>query len=562
MAPPPDERTPAEREAGAPHPHDLVGGTVPADLHPDDADGPPHAPRGRLARSTAIFSFATGLSRILGLFREILVRRYFGVSGPINTFTVAFVVPNLLRSLVADAALSASFVPVFSEMLEKREKLRAWRVASTIFWLVLLALGGITALFMLLAPWLMKPFGYEGAQEELVVNLSRILFPTVVLLGLSGVVVGILNSYEHFAVPAIAPVFWNLAIMLGLVLGVPGADSTSSELYIYAGAVVVATVIQFLLPIPWLLRLDGSLRVAIDLRDPAVKQILVLMLPVTLGLGLINFNQVINTFFASRLIDPDLAPSSIEAAFRLYMLPQGMFSVAIATVLFPSLSRLAARGDTVAFRDTVGPGLRQIGFLLLPASAVAAVLAVPIVRLLYQRGEFGPSQTHVVAGALVAFSVGLTFNGTMLMLNRAFFSLQTPWVPTAIALANLALQCVLNTILYRAGIWSIPLATSIVNLAGTFALLWVFRRRMGRIDLRRTARTYGKALVGSLLAAGVAYAAWYGLDDALGRSVWMQIVSLGAGLASAAAVYLGAARILRMGELDTLLSLVRRPRPA
>ena len=152
MAPPPDERTPAEREADAPYPHDIAGGTVPADLHPDETDGPPHAPRGRLARSTAIFSFATGLSRILGLFREILVRRYFGVSGPINTFTVAFVVPNLLRSLVADAALSASFVPVFSEMLEKREKLRAWRVASTIFWLVLLVLGGITALFILLAP--------------------------------------------------------------------------------------------------------------------------------------------------------------------------------------------------------------------------------------------------------------------------------------------------------------------------------------------------------------------------------------------------------------------------
>jgi putative peptidoglycan lipid II flippase len=562
MAPPPDERTPAEREADAPYPHDIAGGTVPADLHPDETDGPPHAPRGHLARSTAIFSFATGLSRILGLFREILVRRYFGVSGPINTFTVAFVVPNLLRSLVADAALSASFVPVFSEMLEKREKLRAWRVASTIFWLVLLVLGGITALFILLAPWLMKPFGYEGAQEELVVNLARILFPTVVLLGLSGVVVGILNSYEHFAVPAIAPVFWNLAIMLGLVLGVPGADSTSTELYIYAGSVVVATVIQFLLPIPWLMRLDGSLRVAIDLRDPAVKRILVLMLPVTLGLGLINFNQVINTFFAARLIDPDLAPSSIEAAFRLYMLPQGMFSVAIATVLFPSMSRLAARGDRAAFRDTVGLGLRQIGFLLLPASAVAAVLAVPIVRLLYQRGEFGPSQTHVVAGALVAFSVGLTFNGTMLMLNRAFFSLQTPWVPTVVALGNLAFQIVLNSILYRAGIWSIPLATSIVNLAGTFALLWVFRRRMGRIDGRRTVATYGKAIVGSVIGAAAAYGVWYGLDAELGRTFWAQLGSLTAGLVVATAVYLGAARILRMGELDTLLSLVRRPRPA
>ena len=178
-----------------------------------------------LAWSTAIFSLATGLSRVPGLVREIVARRYFGVRGPINAFTVAFQVPNLVRALVADAAFSGAFVPVFSELLEKGERARAWRVASTLFWLLLLGLGGLTALFMLLAPWVLRPFGLPSGYDELAVTLSRILFPIVVLLGVSGLIVGILNSYDHFTVPALTPVFWNLAIIVGLVVGVPRADS-------------------------------------------------------------------------------------------------------------------------------------------------------------------------------------------------------------------------------------------------------------------------------------------------------------------------------------------------
>src|SRR4029078_5028499 len=218
-------------------------------------------------------------------------------------------------------------------------------------------------------------------------------------------------------------------------------------------------------------------------RDPAVAQTFKLMVPVTLSLGLININAVIDTLFASRLIDPALAPSAIDKAFRIYMLPQGIFSVAVATVLFPSLSRLATRRDIDGFRRTGGLGLRQIAFLLVPASAICAVLAEPIVRLLYERGQFTPAQTPVFAGALAAFSAGLVFNGTMLMLNRAFFSLQSNWVPTVVALGNLGLNAVLDAAFYHLRIWGIPLATSVVNIAGTAALLVLLRRRIGT-DLR------------------------------------------------------------------------------
>ncbi|TML18234.1 MAG: murein biosynthesis integral membrane protein MurJ [Actinobacteria bacterium] len=512
----------------------------------------------RLARSTAIFSLATGVSRVMGLIREMVASYYFGVGGKINAFTIAFQVPNLFRALVADFALSAAFIPVFTELLERGDRKRAWRVASSLFWLVLLVLTGLTALFVLLAPWIIGLFGNPGGDRHLAVGLSRVLFPIVVLLGVSGIVVGVLNSYERFTVPALSPVFWNLAIIVGLVIGVPHTHTIDAKLYVYAISILVGTLVQVLLPLPWLRGLDGRLRVVIDWRDPAVWRVLRLMVPVTLGLGLINFNAVVDSIFASRLIDPKLAPTAIDRAFRLYMLPQGIFSVAITTVLFPALARLAARDDRAGFRDTVALGLRQIAFLLIPAGAVSAVLAEPITRLIYQRGAFEPSQTPVVAGALAAFSAGLFFNGAMLLLNRAFFSLQSNWIPTTVALGNLGLNAAFDAAFYRFGTWGIPLATSVVNIAGSTVLLVLMRRRLGRIQFGEIADSIGRIVVASACVAGAAYGVWYGLDRALGRSTGAQLVSVFVALAAATGVYLLASRALKVRELGALLALLRR----
>src|SRR5689334_1465718 len=508
----------------------------------------------RLAKSTAIFSLATGLSRILGLVREIVAAYYFGATGKINAFTVAFQVPNLVRALVADAALSSAFVPVFSELLERGERKRAWRVASSLFWLMLLGLSALSALFVLVAPWLISIFGDPGGDKELAVGLSRVLFPIVALLGVSGIVVGILNSYERFTIPALSPVFWNLATIAGLVLGVPNAKTIDTKLYVYAISIVIGTVIQVLLPIPWLRGLDGRLRVLIDWHDPAVWRVLKLMLPVTLGLGLINFNAVVDSIFASRLIDPELAPTEIDKAFRLYMLPQGVFSVAITTVLFPSLSRLAARNDMSGFRDTLGLGLRQIAFLLIPAGVMSAVLAEPITRIVYQRGHFEPAQTPVVAAALAAFSAGLFFNGTMLLLNRGFFSLQSNWIPTGVALGNLGINAALDAAFFRFGTWGIPLATSCVNLAGSAVLLWLMRRRLGRLGGRAIGNSVVRILVASVGLAGAAYGTWWALDDVLGRGLGAQILAVVSGLLAGIAAYLILCKALKVRELGALLA--------
>jgi len=516
--------------------------------------------RPRLAVSTAIFAAATGLSRVLGLVREVVSSYYFGASGKVNAFTVAFQLPNIVRALVADAALSSAFVPVFSELLEKGERKRAWRVASTLFWLMLLGLSALTAIFILIAPWVIGVFGNPGHDRALAIGLSRVLFPIVTLLGVSGIVVGILNSYDHFTVPAISPVFWNIAIVAGLAIGVPQAHSMNTKLYVYAVSILVATFIQVFLPMPWLRGRDGRLQLVLDWRDPAVKRVLVLMVPVTLGLGLINVNAVIDTFFASRLIDASYAPTAIQKAFLVYMLPQGMFSVAIATVLFPSLSRFATRGDMDGFRTTVSTGLRQIAFLLLPAAAVSAVLAEPIVRILFQRGHFTPAQTPGVAHSLAAFSAGLVFNGAMLMLNRAFFSLQSNWIPTAVALGNLFLNAVLDYAFYRFGVWGIPLATAVVNVAGTWALLVLLRRRLGRMHGGEIAQTVARVALVSAAVAGIAWIVWKPLDAALGRSFGAQVVSLGLALAAALCTYLVGCRALRVRELDTLTSVWSRLR--
>jgi putative peptidoglycan lipid II flippase len=210
----------------------------------------------------------------------------------------------------------------------------------------------------------------------------------------------------------------------------------------------------------------------------------------------------------------------------------------------------------------VSRGLRQIAFLLAPTAVVSAVLCVPIIRVLYERGHWTPSQTPVVAYALAAFSAGLVFNGAMLMLNRAFFSLQENWIPTAVALGNLFLNAVLDAVFYRFGVWGIPLATAVVNVGGTVALMILLRRRLGRIEGRKIASSVSRIALASVAVAAVAFAVWKPLDSALGRSFGAQVVSLGAALIASAVVYLAVCGVLRVPEMQALLSLRGRLRSA
>ena len=513
------------------------------------------ARRGRLARSTALFSAATSLSRIAGLVREIFAAAYFGVSGAMSAFTIAFQVPNLVRSLFADAAIQAAFVPVFTEHLQRGDRREAFRLASTLVFLVTLVLSGITALFILIAPYLMPLFVGSHVPQGLTVTLSQILFPILVMLGATGMVVGILNSYDRFGAFAISPFFWNVAI-IGVLVGVAPLFHGQDRIYAYAIGVLVGTAIQLAIPTWDLRHTPFKLMWSFAWRSTEVRRVLLLMLPVTLSLGLINFNLLINSIFGSLVSEQ--APAAIDKAFRIYMLPQGIFSVAVTTVIFPTLARLAAQGEYDDLRATMANGMRQIVLLLIPAAAAILVLSVPMIRLVYQRGEFSAADTQLVATALFWFAFSLPFNGLFLLLTRTFFSLQRPWVPTAISGINLAITAAAAAALYsRFGVGGIVAATVIATAVSVMAQTVVLRRQLGRLELGRLTWTTARVTVSAAALAGVSYGVWYVLDQALGRAIPAQIVSLGAGLGAGALVYAAAITLFRIPEAHQIWRLLR-----
>ena len=514
--------------------------------------------QGRLGRSTAFFSIATAFSRVAGLVREIVAASYFGISGPMSAFTIAFQVPNLVRSLFADAAIQAAFVPVFTEELEKGNKREAFRLASTLIYLVTLVLGAVTALFVLLAPVITPIFapGFSGEILDLTVTLSQILFPILILLGATGMVVGVLNSYDRFAAFAISPFFWNVVIIAVLVLLEP-AFHGNNRIYAYAIGVLVGTVVQLAIPAWDLRNTPFRLTRDFDWHMPEVRRVLLLMLPVTLSLGLINFDLLLNSIVGTLVSNE--APAAIDKAFRIYMLPQGIFSVAVATVTFPTLARFAARQEWVNLRSTMSNGMRQILLLLIPAAAAVLVLSVPMTRLIYQRGEFDAAQTHLVAQALFWFAFSLPFNGLYLLLTRTFFSLQRPWVPTAVAGSNLVVDIIFSFALYSPfGVGGVVAATVIATVSSVIAEVVILRRQLHGLDLRRLMDTAVRVVAAAALLAGVSYLVWYGLDQALGRSTIAQIISLGGALLAGFGTYVGAVLALRVPEAGQIIRLVRR----
>src|SRR5919198_1540311 len=447
--------------------------------------------RRRLAASTAAFGSATALSRLAGVVREQAAAYYFRASPTLGAFLIAFNVPNLIRSLVADTAISAAFVPVFVDMREQGREPEAWRVASIVMWLAAAVLGGLSAVLILLAPWIMPLFvpGDQNIDPDLVVSLSRYLFPIVVVLGMTGVVTGILNSYDIFGVPAFAPVAWNAIIIVSLVAFARDIDA-------YAIGVLVATVAQFLIPLP-LLRGRSKFVVSLAWRHPEVQRILRQMLPVTIGLGLINFNLTIDLAFAT--IASPHADADLNYAFRLFMLPQGLFSVAVTVVLFPEISRLAARSDTAGFARRVANGA------------------------------------------------------------RAIVSLQEARVPTQVAVGNLILNLILDLILVKPfGATGIALSTAAVTTWNAAVLVVLLRRRVGTLHLAELVSECVRIAVATIYCTAAAAGVWWPLDQIFGRSIPAQIASVGLGLAAGAGAYLAAGRILQLPQMDVLASLAGR----
>jgi putative peptidoglycan lipid II flippase len=518
----------------------------------EEPPAPPPPGGGGVARNTAIFSIATGISRIAGLVREIVAASFFGTRGPASAFTIAFQIPNLISNLFANAALSAAFVPVFTDLLQQGRRKEAFRLASSLFWILLIVLGAVTAFFILAAGLIMPLFTggtFNSQLDALTIGLSQILFPVVLILGLNGLLVGVLQSYDHFTIPAISPAVWNLVILIGLVVLRPhfhGGYENGHQLYAYAIAILIATFVQLLMALG-----------ALGRHDPRIRQVLVLMLPVTIGLGIVNLDQLINSVFGT-LVSKE-APRAIDNAFRIYMLPQGLFSVAVATVLFPTLSRMASRRDAAGMRRAVGIGVRQINLLLIPAATFMIVLPTPIVRLVFQRGAFGPESTHLVSIALFWFAFSLPFGGVNLLLTRTFFAVQRPWIPTRLAALNIVVDVIVSIALYKPlGIAGLIIGTVAANAVMTVLQLQRLRAGFnGRLEGAQTTMVTARILVASALLAGVSWVVWKLLSSLLGGSLAAQIVSVGGAGIAGLLVYARAVLAMRIPEAHQVSRLIR-----
>jgi putative peptidoglycan lipid II flippase len=472
-----------------------------------------------------------------------------------------------VRSLFADSALSGAFIPVFSDLLEKKRRAEAFRLASTLFMVMFAALSLLTVLYIILAPWIvplllrLAPEVVAAGLTDLTVGLSQLLFPIVLILGLNGLVVGILQAYDRFTIPALSALVWNIVIMIAMVSLQPYFHGENS-IYAYAIGILIGTVVQFLMSLPVLKKVGFKFVFAFDWRDRRVLEVFALMLPVTIGLGLINLNLFANALIGGHISDE--VPAAIDKGFRLYMLPQGIFSVAISTVLFPQLARMASRLDFAGVQRLCAQGLRFIFLLLLPATAAILALSHPMTELVYQRGAFNTESTDLVATGLFWFAFSLPFSGVNLLLTRTFFSLKKPWTVTALSIGNLIVNVVASLLLLPLGIKGVVLGTVISDAAMAAAQFYYLRRALGgQLKLDDMSVPILKMLVGTLAFIGVAYGTWYGLDELLGAGLLAQIVEVGVALLAGSIVYIGIVFALRVDEARNLTRMFgERLRPS
>lgn len=533
-------------------------------------DATPTSATGRLAGSAGLVGFATSCSRIGGLVREQLFASLLGAGYYSDAFVVAFRVPNLLRDLLAEGALSTAFVPTFTQRLVQHGKRDAYELGNLVLTTLLVVTSAIALAGILLASPIVHAiapgFGATPGKLELTVRLTRILFPFLPMIALAAVLMGMLNAQQHFFVPALAPAMFNAAaVLVGLGLLAAGADPATAVLG-WTLAVLLGGLSQFGMQVP-ALRLSGwryRWRFRWRFDDPGLRQILRLMAPAVVGLSATQVNILVNNILASQLEQG--SPSWINYAFRLMQLPIGVFGVAVATVNLAAVSRSAAAGDLAAFRATLATSIKLVAFLTLPATAGLVALREPIIALLYEHGRFDAHDTLRTADVLLAYAVGLYAYAAVKVLAPAFYALQAPRWPLYASITAVGVNIVTSLALYRRlEAPGLAIGTSLGALANYAVLLWVFARRYGglggfgvvsqlvRVLAAAVAMGFACRFVSQRIAAQVGGTGWIPELAATIPPVLLGLV-----------LYLGFARILRLEETAAggrlLARLVRRRR--
>lgn len=512
-------------------------------------------------------SAATMASRILGLIRDQLFAFLIGANRYSDAFVIAFRIPNLLRDLFAEGALSSAFVPTFADAHRNRGPEAAYRLANTVVGLVLVVVGALTIAGLAFAEQLVRVIapGFEPGQTVLAAFLTRIMMPFLLLVSLAAAVMGMLNAQSRFTAPALAPALFNVgAIAVGVGMWIAGVPPERAVVGWSIGT-LLGGVLQLGAQLPSLHAVGFRLRLRLgraQLSDPGVARIFRLMGAAVIGLSATQVNILVNSAFASRSV---AAATWLQNAFRLMQLPLGVFGVAIATVAGAGVAQRAAARDMDSVRQTIGSALRLVAFLNVPSAVGLVVLARPIISLLFEHGRFGASDAAATAQALVFYAVGLYAYSAVKVFAPAFYALDRARVAVWGSILGMASNVALNFALWPVlGYRGVALGTSLAAGANFAVLAWAWRRRYGALGGSGTVRQLLKVLLASLALAAAAWAAERGLAGLLppGKTLTRQLVLALGPIAAGGLAYLAAARALGIRELDEILAALRRRRRA
>lgn len=513
-----------------------------------------------MARDAGLVMGLILVSRLLGFVRERAIAEVFGMNVGTDILRAAFVIPDLMYFLVVAGALNAAFMPVFIDHLARGDEREAWDMAGTFFtasvlFLALFATAGM-AFTESLAP--LVAYSFTGPTQEAFVDLMRLMFPAVFFTALAGLAMGVHKSFKNFGPPMYGPIVYNLAIIagayaLGPRMGLAGV----------AAGTIAGAAANFLIQLPFVLRKGWrKLRPRLDFSHPGIRRAVSLMGPAMLGLAAFQINFAISVNLASGL--PEGSISALQVANRLLQFPHGVFAMGISTVILPTLAGLKAGGEADAFRRTVSEGLRVVFFVTLPSAAGLAVLGEPITRLLFEVGAFSAQDTRMTAYALSFYAVGLLAQSGNQILLQVYYSLQQTKAIVRVSAWAIAINLAVSllflhfTSLAHGGL---ALAWSLTATATMLHFLFRLRRQIGGLDGRRLGSSLLRSGAASVLTAAVAWSvssllgAWVSLEAMSGR-----FIQVAGAVLAGAAVYLAAARLLRMDELRFLLEAVRRRR--
>jgi putative peptidoglycan lipid II flippase len=511
--------------------------------------------REKIVRAVGIITIANIAARILGYVREALLYYLFGQTRIADIFNAAFSIPDFIYMILVGGALSSAFIPVFGGYIAKEEEDEGWKVASIMLNLVITLMCAAITLAMVFTPqlvYLLVP-GFNAAEIDMTIYLTRIMFIQTFFMGLSGVTMGILHSYKKFTAPALGSVVYNLSVVvIGGVLG------PRLGIVAFAIGVVVGAVLNFAVQVPTLLRLGVKYGLVLNLKHPGIKQVGILVFPVLIGLSVSQFNLFVSQNLASGLPSGQLA--ALKTAQRFMQLPIGIFAAAIGTAIFPTLTEQSARQQIGEFRRTFSLGIRSINYLTLPCVAGLIAIGLPVIRLFFEMGNFAPESSAATAAALYYYSLGIVGYAGSMVLNRVYYALKDTKTPVIVGVATVFLNIVLNIWLVGPmGHRGLALAYSLVGLINMLALLFLLKAKLGHIDGRRIAISAGGAAVASLATGVTAYGVVVLLEGFLGVAAkTSQLITVGGAIGAGVLVYFILSYLFKLEEFQMVLGLVNK----